>query len=1149
MPGHDRTVAQQRHVVAHWLLGFLALTCPVLAQTPDSAREAAQRAVNDPIDLAAERVWTWSEGADRWVALQGRCAVLQDVNGVRADLAIVRIQPGERSGSTVEVYAEGEVRLTGKSGRLKAGRMMLSTSNNVRLKPYELEGMTTVESAPRAFAGILNRGFDQPMERVATRPATEPAAPVDADVVPTQFDDQGPGGQMPPRGPVFPDIDPSPAAPMGPRFESLPQDVRAIPPGDMPKEEDDSPIADIGVGDAPFNPNTFRIVRIYQRDGGPLASIETQPTTDQGVEVVVIKGGVNVITEDKKSGIVDVTADSVVIWRGTDPKFNPARIGPNGERIEDPGQRLEMYFEGNVVYRQDERKVRGNGDQKVARANRVFYDSKADSFLALDAEIDVFSPGLIAPMRLNSPRISQYRPIDRVGAKGKLDFGLQQIRADQSTTTGSRFPVPGYRFTSRDVDVSRVPGKMADPVTGRRVGDKRGEKAPLDLTWRIDARQNFYYIGPVPVFYWPRFVTDADDLDPPLRNIGFRTNNYFGQQIITDWNPYKLFGINKLRPNDRFNIDTWNIDVDYLSARGLATGNEIAWYGARLFDSTPSQHFGYFDIWGLRDSGRDVLGGGPAIVTPPAFPAAGKLGYQRTSVPTYQNIRGTLEFREMVSFLDADERPYDDLRFQAEVGYLSDRNFFEQYYKRRFETGLDKGTLGYGIYQEGNSALTFLTSVNLQNFYTDTQFFPKIDYYRFGDAPLKVFTYSGQTGINYANVHPAIEVNNPNIFAYMPYDPVSNTSNVFQSGRAYTAHELDLPLNFGFFKIVPYVQGQAVGWTNQINNEPLGRLWGGAGARADFMMHRAFPTVESEMLNIHGLNHKIDFKADLRTSYSNVGLNRIGVQDQLDDNTYEFVRRQFLLSNYAGGLLPAQYDPRYLTLRRGVSPIAGTTDIQASIDTFKLGVSQRLQTKRGPEGRRRIVDWMQLDVSTTYFPNANRDNFGKSFGQTTYNYEWYLGDRTSFISYGWFEFFGIGGQPLYKVNPQNHSDYFGVDVITTGISINRPPRGNIFLGYTIINSGTINTSALNSQFSYQLSPKWYATLSNSYDFGNAILLGTNLGLTRIGADFFTTVGLNVDPQRHSYMFAFEVTPRLSPNIRLGATQGPARFDSRFAPTQ
>jgi hypothetical protein len=70
-----------------------------------------------------------------------------------------------------------------------------------------------------------------------------------------------------------------------------------------------------------------------------------------------------------------------------------------------------------------------------------------------------------------------------------------------------------------------------------------------------------------------------------------------------------------------------------------------------------------------------------------------------------------------------------------------------------------------------------------------------------------------------------------------------------------------------------------------------------------------------------------------------------------------------------------------------------------------------------------------------------------------------------------------------------------------------------------------------------------------YDFGNAILLASQFSFTRIGADYLTTVGLTVDPQRNSYMFALMLSPRLSPNIRLGSGLGTGQFDSRYAPTQ
>ena len=125
----------------------------------------------------------------------------------------------------------------------------------------------------------------------------------------------------------------------------------------------------------------------------------------------------------------------------------------------------------------------------------------------------------------------------------------------------------------------------------------------------------------------------------------------------------------------------------------------------------------------------------------------------------------------------------------------------------------------------------------------------------------------------------------------------------------------------------------------------------------------------------------------------------------------------------------------------------------------------------------------------------------------------------------------------------------GMNIITSGISLQRPPRANIFLGYSIIDTGPIKTSALNTTISYWLSPKWYGTFSTSYDFGDAVDLGTMFSFTRIGADYLTTIGLSVDPQRMSYQFAVQMTPRMNGGFSMGSNAALSSFDTRFAPTQ
>ncbi|WP_165226748.1 hypothetical protein [Aquisphaera insulae] len=1200
-------------------VGSLAAPAAASAQEPDAAvvdartgaaRDAAagRRESAEPIELAAHRVLTWRTPGEQWVVLSGETSLLQGTEGLRCSDAVVRIveiQMGQGKGYQADVYAEGEIRFTGQGGDPKPRlRTTIRTARDVRLGAYRAEGLQSLRAAPRNLPILARSGLvaaaparlSDPQVRRAGAEVTQPPvaeplpAPPEA-VVETQArgeplaDDLKPAAAEPAQPPPLtePDVDLPPIDGAEqfevPDLKQAPANVPRSQP--LPGATDDEPAPPLrgepaarpGASAAPttpFLPGTQRVVSINQRSS--VNPISTKQVLPDGTEVYTWRGGVNIVGKTPQHGTIDGEADSLVIWRHPDPrKKGEQALGPNGEIIENASDPMEIYLEGNVVIRQDENKIAGKGDQRTYLAKRAYYNFLTNRVVVLDGEANLFAPGLISPLKIKSPRIDQFHKIMQRPDGTFIQDPNPEIRAERSMMTGSRFPNPAYQFNNRTVDLSRTTGPLRDPNSGRKVGDPDDPNPPVDLLWHYDARQNVFWMGWVPIFYWPRLKGDIDDLETPLRQIAFRSNNYLGQQVLTDWNGFKVFGLR--RPQW---IDNWNLDLDYLSARTKdfpALGSEMGWFGSDLIkdltdpyhrDRSPGEnitkdYFGYFDIWGLKDSGNDVLGSGPAVVTN-GPPGAGTKGYQRDNVPPFQDFRGRFNIRHMQHFLpDDDEHKFEDLRLQLELAYVSDRHFMEEYYKRLNEVGMDQETVGYLQYQKNSTSWDLWAEANLQDFNTDTQWLPRLDYYRLGDSLLgNWINYSQHSGADYANTHTDIMVNNPNLFAFIPYDPISNTSGVFEAFRAYTNHEIDMPLNiYDVVRVKPYLQGQAVGWSNQIGGGPfnqqdtgaLGRIWGAAGVHTEMSAWKVYPGAENEILNIHGLNNKISISGDFRTSYANRNLDQIAVQDDLDDNTYEFVRRYSAMTSWTGGILPGMYDPRHLILRRNISPITGTTDVQASMTTLQLGWHQRLQTKRGPEGKRRIVDWMTLDVNGTYFPNAQRDNFNTPWGQTTYNYQWFLGDRTSFISSGWFDYWDISGsKPLdnYNVNTYNPQ---GLNVITTGISLSRPPRASVFIGYTVINSGVINTSALNTSISYWLSPKWYGSFSTSYDFGNKILLGSMFSLTRIGADYLTSVGLNVDPQRQSYMFAIQVSPRLSPNIRLGSGVGLNQFDSRYAATQ
>ena len=1304
MRGDDRSSRYPPRGVWFGFILAMGTVRALLAQ--DVPVEDDPRRLADPVVLAANRVTQWQAPGAIWLRLVGDASVLQPVDGVRAREAIVRItdvSSGVEKIRQVEVYAEGDVRLSGAAASALPAYRGLFRTSECQLKCYDAGGPKTVKSPPWDLAIIRRSGFVVQKRAEARRAAAsadplpvrgrgESPAPfvISASTPPsgagrlvatqTVAPNPGPtpeGGQAGPTGAASalpdeagprrdpmvqraglasdpaaggaipnqtkatadsqvqqarapqvpggaaaqpPDIDlppiegkpevqvpklPTNPDDLPPNIEPLPAPDGSISVPELPRRE---PVEgeDNGVKTGPPPPvvpfiGGFRTTSLFARSGRRLQIVQL-PATPDGVITYICRGGINIVTQSVKSGTIDIEADEAVIWRGPDPKRGEPAIGPDGETFVDDARRpMEVYLEGNVVVRQDQRKFAGKGDQRTVRAPRLYYDFLTERLLAPDAEMDLFAPSLLAPVKIKSPRIEQFRrPIQLPNGTFVLADD-PEIRAEPSMMTGSRFPDPGYRFTSQSIDLTRRSRPLTDPNTGKEVKKPKKPKGPDDavdpnnpngpkkppdaddgdataeeLVWRVDARQNVYFAGPFPVFYWPRVAMDLDDIEPPLRMIGFAKNNYLGYQVKVDFNGFRL--INRRRP--KF-IDLWNVDIDYLSARTEhypALGSEMGWFGTDLLqdlrdpyheERNPPDHithsyFGYFDIWGLNDVGIDNLGTGPAIVTN-GPPGAGKAGFQRSSGlatgtgggdPPFQSERGRLNIRHFQRFLpDDDDHAFEDVRLQLEVAYASDRNFIEQYYKQLFDTGSDQETLAYGQWQKDNQYANIWTEANLQNWYTDTQWLPRADYYRLGDAFFNgLFTYYTHTGLDYASIHTDVMVNNPNLFAFLPFDPISNTTGTFASGRFYTNHELDMPLNFGnVVRLVPYVQGQAVGWTDQLGGGPLGhlptgamgRIWGAAGARAEMTAWKKYPDVESELLNVHGLNNKISLFVDARSAYSNQKLNSIAVQDDLDDNTYEYVRRYLAITQFTGGILPMPYDPRHLIVRQMLSPITDTTDVQASINTVQMGFHQRLQTKRGPKGRRRIVDYMTLDATTTYFPTAVRDNFGTPWGQAMYNYQWYIGDRTSIVSYGWFDFFKlVGSTPLASVTGYNPN---GLNIITTGISIARPPRSNVFLGYTIIDTGPIKTSALNAAVSYWLSPKWYGTFSQSYDFGDAVSLGTLFSFTRIGADYLATIGLAVDPQRQSFQTAFQITPRLGPG--MGAGNSGSTVDTRFAPTQ
>jgi hypothetical protein len=283
---------------------------------------------------------------------------------------------------------------------------------------------------------------------------------------------------------------------------------------------------------------------------------------------------------------------------------------------------------------------------------------------------------------------------------------------------------------------------------------------------------------------------------------------------------------------------------------------------------------------------------------------------------------------------------------------------------------------------------------------------------------------------------------------------------------------------------------------------------------------RVDPSVQSSLLNVRGLAHKVEWTAGYFYADSDTNLDDLPLYDPLDDNAQEQFRRRFILETF-GGVLPDRFDPRTYAFRQGIQRlVASPSDVIADdLQQFNVGLHQRWQTKRGLPNRQRIVDLLQFDIDVSLFPKSDRDNFGETLGPTTYNLLYHIGDRVTLLSDGYIDFFDDG-----------------LRSISGGLRTSRPGLGDFYLGLLSL-EGPISSTVLRSTVDYRLNEKWIASAGTTYDFGPTGNVGQSVAVTRIGESLLLRLGVTVDSGRDNVGVAFAIEPRFWPRPKLGRIGG------------
>lgn len=815
---------------------------------------------------------------------------------------------------------------------------------------------------------------------------------------------------------------------------------------------------------------SFRSVQLFPRYGAGLqADLLTSPN---GESVGVLSGGATLVI----SGVdvpgmpasagpvdrVDLSADRAVVWTSGVGGLTGGRLDQSGDTP------IEIYLEGNIEFRQGDRTI---------YAQRMFYDARRKTGIILDAE-------LLTPV----PELD-YRGSVRLKAQVLRQLEDSRFVAEDALFTTSRLEVPTYSLKSDRITFEDFELPIIDPATGQQAANPFTGAPITDRQQNATAEGNRVEFGGVPLLYWPNLETDLREPRYYIDDFRIRNDSVFGFQVLTDWDVYQLLGAKKPAGTK------WTVAADYLSDRGVGVGTHYD-YGVDRFFGADGPATGRLDAWVINDDGKDNLGFGRRDIVPEED-FRGRAFWDHR-----QKVRGGV---------------FNDWIVQGQVGWISDRTFLEQYYEQEHDERADQLT-GLRLRRIiDNQSLSIEANGQLNEFYTETQWLPRLDHWLMGqEFGGQKFTWFAHSQAAYANLNTATTPTNPTLAAqFFPFPWEA----AVDGERFVTRQEVDLPIdleNYGLpAKVVPFFLGEAAHWGDSIAGGDLQRVYLHTGVRASAPFWAINPNVRDPLFNLDGLAHKVVFDGELSYADASRNATEFALWDEIEDNTLEEIRRrQFFPA------IPAAQDPRFYLVRSGMQGwvAAPTVEMVDDLTVARLGMRHRLQTKRGAPGNQHVVDWLTFDTNASLFPDTDQ-NFGETLGLLDYDLAWHLGDRFSFLSDGFADLFTDGLQTW-----------------SAGVALNRPARGNAYIGYRSIR-GPFNSDLLSLRLNYRMGPKWVGSAATVIDFGEAGNIGQTFALSRIGESLLFTLGLNIDESKNNVGFSFLVEPRFLPRTSLTRRTG------------
>jgi len=428
-----------------------------------------------------------------------------------------------------------------------------------------------------------------------------------------------------------------------------------------------------------------------------------------------------------------------------------------------------------------------------------------------------------------------------------------------------------------------------------------------------------------------------------------------------------------------------------------------------------------------------------------------------------------------------------DWEVQFELSYYCDENYLEQFFPAEFHAGKEQETLLYAKKQRDNWAFETLLKYRLNRFAEQTESAPDLGFHLIGeslaDDRLTLFSES-HAGAKRHRIPSA----------------VSDTHGRFL-GRFDTRNEINWPLHLGPVNLVPYATGRATYWSDhpEIGDvdyaSAMGedgktcRLYGQMGARANMHIWRLYPDVRSRLWDLHGMKHVI---------------------------TPEVVA---FLGESANGVEPGHLYPMDPDIEQHLRDQSGVA----------LGVSQRLQTKRGAGEDRRTIDWMRIDAVLGVYDNGPdlQPADGRFF---LYRPEYSLGRNHLNLDYTW----NVSDATTLLADGNIDLDTGRMRRWNVGVAVSRDPRLRYYLGLRTIMD--LDSAIATGGISYKINPKYSVNFFQQIDmdFDGHESMASSITLLRKFPRWYVGVTAVMDHRTDDLGLYLTLWPEGVPEARLGS---------------